>query len=60
MACLQMIVQLYKDLMKVYTNPTSIYEGSIDVVEHRDKDQEGGLEKLNHLFSAVTKRSRRI
>jgi hypothetical protein len=60
MACLQMIVQLYKDLMKVYMNPTSIYEGSIEVVEHRDKDPAEGLEKLNHLLSAVTKRSRHI
>jgi hypothetical protein len=35
----QMIVQLYKGLMKIYTNQTNIYEGSTAVVEHKDKDQ---------------------
>jgi hypothetical protein len=38
MACLQMIVQLYKGLMKVYLNQSGIYEGGVAVVEHRDKD----------------------
>ncbi len=35
MACPQMIVQLYKGLMKVYTNQTNVYEGSRAVVEHK-------------------------
>jgi hypothetical protein len=44
MACPQMIVQLYKGLMKVYTNESGAYEGGVVVVEHRDKDQAAGLE----------------
>jgi hypothetical protein len=28
---------LYKGLMKVYTNQSCIHEGSIAVVEHKDK-----------------------
>ncbi len=39
-----MIVQLDKGLMKVYTNQSGIYEGSIAVVEHKEKDQAAGLE----------------
>jgi hypothetical protein len=39
-----MIVQLYKGLMKVYTNQSGIYEGSTAVVEHKDKDKTAGLE----------------
>jgi hypothetical protein len=39
-ACPQMIVQLYKGLMKVYTNQSGIYVGSIAVVEHKDKQQD--------------------
>ncbi len=35
----QMIVQLYKGLMKVYMNHTIIFEGSTAMVEHKDKDQ---------------------
>jgi hypothetical protein len=35
MACPRMIVQLYKGLMKIYTNQTNIYEGSTAVVEHK-------------------------
>jgi hypothetical protein len=35
MACPQIIVQLYKGLMKIYTNQTNIYEGSTAVVEHK-------------------------
>jgi hypothetical protein len=31
-ACPQMIVQLYKGLMKIYTNQTNIYEGTTAVV----------------------------
>jgi hypothetical protein len=44
MAYPQMIVQLYKGLMKVYTNQSCIYEGSIAVMEHKEKDQVAGLE----------------
>jgi hypothetical protein len=44
MVCLQMIVQLYTGLMKVYTNQTNMYEGSTAVVKHKDKDQAAGLE----------------
>jgi hypothetical protein len=44
MACPQTIVQLYKGLMKVYTNQSGVYEGEVAVVEHRDKDQAAGLE----------------
>jgi hypothetical protein len=36
MACPQMVVQLYKGLIKVYTNQTNIYEGSTAVVEQKD------------------------
>jgi hypothetical protein len=43
-ACPHMIVQLYKDLMKVYTNQINMYEGSMAVVEGKDKDQAAGLE----------------
>jgi hypothetical protein len=39
-----MIVQLYKGLIKGYTNQSGIYEGSIAIVEHKDKDQVVGLE----------------
>ncbi len=39
MACLKMILQLYKGLMKVYMNQTKIYEGITAVLEHKDKDQ---------------------
>jgi hypothetical protein len=44
MACPQIIVQLYKGFMKVYTNQSGIYEGGFAVVEHRDKEQVTGLE----------------
>jgi hypothetical protein len=37
MACPQ-IVQLYKGLMKVYTNKTNLLEGSTAVVEYKDMD----------------------
>jgi hypothetical protein len=50
MACLQMIVQLYKDLMKVYMNQTNIYEGSNAMVENKDKDQAAGLEIAESFF----------
>jgi hypothetical protein len=50
MACLQMIVQLYKGLMKVYMNQTNIYEGSSAMVEHKDKDQAAGLEIAESFF----------
>jgi hypothetical protein len=43
-ACTQTIVQLYKGLMKVYTNQSGVYEGGVAVLEHRDKDQAVGLE----------------
>jgi hypothetical protein len=43
-ACPQTIVQLYKGLMKVYTNQSGVYEGGVAVVEHWDKDQAAGLE----------------
>jgi hypothetical protein len=39
-----MIVQLYKGLMKIYANQTSIYEGSSVVVEHKGKDKAAVLE----------------
>jgi hypothetical protein len=39
-----MIVQLYKELMKIYTHQTSIYEGSTVALEHKDKDQAAGME----------------
>jgi hypothetical protein len=47
MACSLMIVQLYKGLMKVYTNQmytnqTNTFKGRMVVVEHKDKDQAGG------------------
>jgi hypothetical protein len=38
MACPQMIVQLYKGLMKIHMNQTNIYEGSTAVV-HRTQRQ---------------------
>jgi hypothetical protein len=44
MACPQMIVQLYRGLMKVYVNQSAAYEGATAVVEHQDKDQAAGLE----------------
>jgi hypothetical protein len=44
MACPQTIVQLYKELMKVYTNQSGVYVGGVAVVEHRDKDKAAGLE----------------
>jgi hypothetical protein len=34
MACPQMIVQLYKGLMKVYLNQSGKYEGATALVEH--------------------------
>ncbi len=43
-ACPWMILQLFKGLMKIYTNQTSIYEGSTVVIEHKDKDHAAGLE----------------
>ncbi len=50
MTCPQMIVQLYKGLMKVYMNQSGIYEGSIAVMEHKIKDQAAGLEIAESLF----------
>jgi hypothetical protein len=44
MVCPQTIVQLYKGLMKVYTNHSGAYEGGVAAVEHCDKDQAAGLE----------------
>jgi hypothetical protein len=44
MACPQMIVQFYKELMKVYTNQTNVFKGSVAVVEHKNKDQAARLE----------------
>jgi hypothetical protein len=44
-----MIVQLYKELMKVYTNQINMYEGSIAVVEDKDKDHAAGLQ-IAHSF----------
>jgi hypothetical protein len=44
MACLQVIIQVYKGLMQVYTNQLGISEGSISVVKRKDKDQAAGLE----------------
>jgi hypothetical protein len=43
-ACPQMILQLNKGLMKVYTNQSGIYESGTAVVEHKDMDQAAGLE----------------
>jgi hypothetical protein len=34
MPCPQLIVQLYRGLMKVYVNQSGVYEGSTIVVEH--------------------------
>jgi hypothetical protein len=34
-----MIAQLYKGLLKVYSNQTNVLEGSMAVVEHKDMDQ---------------------
>jgi hypothetical protein len=42
MACPQMIVRLFRGMMKVYQS--GVYEGSTAVVEHQDKDQAAGLE----------------
>ncbi len=39
-----MVVQLYRGLMKVYTNQTNVLEGSSAVVEHIDKNQAACLE----------------
>ncbi len=44
MACPKMIVRLYRGMMKVYVNQSGVYEGSMAVVEHHDKDQAAGLE----------------
>jgi hypothetical protein len=44
MACPQMIVQLYRGLMKIYTNRRNIQERRTVVVEHKDKDQAAALE----------------
>lgn len=44
MADPQTIVQVYKGLMKVYTNQSGVYKGGVAVVEHRDKDQAAELE----------------
>jgi hypothetical protein len=44
MASPLLIEQLYKGLKKIYTNQTSICEGSTVVVEHKDKYQAAGLE----------------
>jgi hypothetical protein len=43
-ACPQMAVQLYKGLMKVYTNLTNVLECGTVVVEHKNKDQAARLE----------------
>jgi hypothetical protein len=51
MACLQMIVQFYKGLMKVYTNQSGIYEGINAFVKHKDKDQAAGLEIAESFIS---------
>ncbi len=41
MACPQMIVQLYKGHMNVYTNQTKIFEGSLAVVEYKTTQRAG-------------------
>jgi hypothetical protein len=49
MACLQMVVLLYKGLLKVYTNQTKVLDKRMTVVKYKDKDQASGLE-LAELF----------
>jgi hypothetical protein len=44
MACPQMVVELYKGLMKAYSSHSNILEGSTAVLEHEDKDQTARLE----------------
>jgi hypothetical protein len=44
MDCPEMVVQLYKGLLKIYTNPINMFEGSTTVVKHMDKDPAAGLE----------------
>jgi hypothetical protein len=44
MGCPQMVIELYKGLMKAYTSHSNILEGSTAVLEHEDKDQTDGLE----------------
>jgi hypothetical protein len=39
----QMVMQLFKGLIKVYTNQTNIYEGIMEVGEHKDKHQAAEL-----------------
>ncbi len=43
MACPQMVIELYKGLMKVSSSHSNILEGSTSVLEHEDKDQTDGL-----------------
>ncbi len=49
MACLHMVVLLYKGLVKVYTNQTKVLDKSMTVVKYKNKDQASGLE-LAELF----------
>jgi hypothetical protein len=52
MACPQMIVQLYRGLMKLYVNQMNVFKRQH---EHKDDDQAAGLEiaKSSVYFAAI-------
>jgi hypothetical protein len=52
MACPQMRIQLYRVLIKIYTNQPNIYKGSTTVVEYKAKDQAARLEIAGPSYSA--------
>jgi hypothetical protein len=53
MACPQTMVQLYRGLTKVFVNQSRVYEGSIALVEHQDKDQAAGLEMADSFILCI-------
>jgi hypothetical protein len=56
MACPQMIVQLYRGLMKVNVNQMNVFKRQH---EHKDEDQAAGLEIAeSYIYFAVIKSTR--
>ncbi len=58
MACPQMVVQLYKGLMKVYMNQTNVLEASTKVIEHKTRISLQDWKQWSPLFCVFFRLSR--
>jgi hypothetical protein len=58
MACPQMVVQLYKGLMKVYTNQTNVLEASPKVIEHKTRISLHDWKQWSPLFCVFARLTR--